>query len=184
MKKPSRKNPNARVRRNPVLMFIIIILLTVIALGASIYLSRRPFRNGDLDQPTNNPSGSDSSVSIEEPNDDTSDINLDNPIQYEGEDPNDLETITGTITTARVSGSVVLIRVNIDQYLASGACTINLTSNDDVYTETVKINVAAATSTCEGFSIPLSSLKSGTWNIDIAVSSDDKQGKISGKIQI
>ena len=47
-------------------------------------------------------------------------------IQYEGGDPNTSESLTGAITYAGVSGSEIMIRTNIDQYLTTGKCELVL----------------------------------------------------------
>ena len=48
-------------------------------------------------------------------------------VQYEGEDPNELEELTGVVTYAGVSGENLMVRVSIDQYLTSGSCELTLT---------------------------------------------------------
>lgn len=104
---------------------------------------------------------------------------------YEGEDPNTKKDLTGVVTYAGVSGDVLMIRVNIDQYLAEGNCELNLIRNGTViYSDTTGIVTAATTATCEGFNVPISSLNNGSYQILINLSSDNKAGIISGEVNI
>ena len=107
-------------------------------------------------------------------------------IQYEGEDPNVGASLTGAITYAAVSGTNILIRVNIDQYLSSGSCELRLVKEGDVnaYSDTANIISSATTATCEGFNVPLSSVSSGNYNIYINLTSGDKTGVINGEVNV
>ena len=106
-------------------------------------------------------------------------------VQYEGEDPNEREDLTGVVTYAGVNGNNLMIRVNIDQYLAEGNCELNLIRNGTViYSDTTGIVTAATTATCEGFNVPISSLSNGNYQIVINLSSDNKTGTISGEVNI
>ena len=107
-----------------------------------------------------------------------------NIAQNEGSDPNESAVITGVLTRADVSGDTVIIRVNIDQYLSGGSCSLSMTSSTKNYTDAVNITDAASTSTCQGFDIPTSKLGKGTWDIFIKITSGDKEGTISGKVVI
>jgi len=100
--------------------------------------------------------------------------------QNEGEDPNKSATITGVITRADVSNDKLVLRVNIDQYLSGGTCTLTVGN----YTEVANVADSASTSTCEGFDIPLSKLASGEQALKIDIASGDKQGTITGKVAL
>lgn len=103
---------------------------------------------------------------------------------YDGEDPNRQPELTGTITTTRVSGDNLIIRIEIDQFLTSGTCDLILTQNEKTYSEKTSIFADASTSTCEGFNVPITNLKSGNWQIQIILSSSEKTGKIEGEVDI
>lgn len=105
-------------------------------------------------------------------------------IQNDGEDPNKSEELTGTLTTANISRDKLVIRVNIDQFLTSGKCILNLKSTTSTIREEANIITSASTSTCEGFDIPTSELSSGKWNIEILLNSNNKTGKITGEIDV
>lgn len=103
---------------------------------------------------------------------------------YEGENPNRKEELTGVVTYAGVNGSDLIIRVNIDQYLASGSCELNLVQDDVVYSDAADIVSAAATATCEGFDVPLNGLDSGEYKIVVYMNSGEKTGTIRGEVKI
>lgn len=116
---------------------------------------------------------------------DVTEVNDDNektPIKYDGDDPNLLNELTGTVTFAGVAGDKVLIRVSIDQFLDSGSCVLTLGE----YSDEAEIAASASTSTCQGFDIPLSSLSdmSGKVNFIIDLSSGDKSGRINGSFEL
>lgn len=104
-------------------------------------------------------------------------------VQYEGEDPNIQEELTGVVTYAGVNGDNLMIRVNIDQYLESGNCELSLVRNGVAYSDTANIVGSAATATCEGFNVPVSGL-GGDYEIVIKINSGDKTGTINGKVEI
>lgn len=106
-------------------------------------------------------------------------------VQYEGTDPNEIEKLTGVMTYAGVSGSELMIRVNIDQYLASGTCELAILSNGtNIYSSTSNIIDSAMTSTCEGFNVPVNRLGSGNLQIVVYLSADGKTGEITGEVNI
>lgn len=102
------------------------------------------------------------------------------PTQYDGEDPNTLDEITGYISYAAVNYDHYSIRLTINQYLSSGTCNLTMTSGSSTFTKAAEIATSASTSTCQGFDIPLSELSSGSWQISIKISADGKTGTITG----
>ncbi len=106
-------------------------------------------------------------------------------IQYEGDDPNASESLTGAITYAGVSGSELVIRTNIDQYLTTGECELVLESGGTViYNTEVSIISSVATSVCDGFNVPVSALGGGEIDIIIKIGSDERKGLLQGKVNI
>ncbi|MBQ3352794.1 hypothetical protein IJG89_00355 [Candidatus Saccharibacteria bacterium] len=105
--------------------------------------------------------------------------------QYEGEDPNGAEKLSGVVTYAGAAGEKVLIRVNIDQYLENGKCILNIINDRQVvYEDTVNIIDSATTSTCEGFDIPSTELSNDSYEITIKIESSGKTGTIKGNLSI
>ena len=103
---------------------------------------------------------------------------------YEGNNPNYNNQLTGALTYAGVNGGILMIRVNIDQYLDSGTCRLSLEGGTE-YSDVANVVGGAATSTCEeGFDIPVSELASGTYKIIIDLNSGDRKGTIEGEVSV
>ena len=108
------------------------------------------------------------------------------PEKYEGQDVNQLEKLTGTITYSAKAADKYRIRVNIDQFLKlPGTCKLTvLSASKVVYTDSVSIISNPSSGSCEGFDIPLSKLPSGTYDFKIEVNANQKTGIIEGKATI
>lgn len=106
-------------------------------------------------------------------------------LQYDGDSPNESKDLTGVISYADVVGEELIIRVNIDQFVAAGSCKLKITKNGaNVYSEAADIEESVTTSTCNGFKIPVSKLTSGDLQIEIDLASEGKEGRITGKVRI
>ena len=106
-------------------------------------------------------------------------------VQYGGEDPNKSEEVTGVITYLGKNGARFSVRVNIDQYLQGGTCTLYMIQDGVAkYTATANVVDAAATSTCQGFDIPLTELPSGHVNVKISIATSTKSGTITGEANL
>jgi len=105
------------------------------------------------------------------------------PSQYDGDNPNLNNTLTGAISTARFSGENLIIRVNIDQFV-TGSCNLTLSDGARKLEKTARLITSASTSTCEGFDVQGSEITdfSRPINIIINLSSGDKTGTITGSI--
>lgn len=181
----------ARRRRSKkwigVLMFLI---LAVVAVVMVVLVKNNLF--GDKAEKNN----SHTDTSVEQNKDEKKDDNKPNDQkadskeevkvpQYEGESPNKSETLTGLITYADVSGEDLVVRVNIDQFLQEGNCSLSVIKNGaNLYSETVAIQESVSTSTCDGFKIPVSRLSKGDLQIEILLESGDRNGKITGRVRI
>lgn len=104
-------------------------------------------------------------------------------VQYDGEDPNELDGLTGVITYADVVGDKLMIRVNIDQYLESGSCELSLIQGSVKYSDTANIN-SVTTATCEGFDVPVNELGEGNYQITIKLNAGGKTGTINGEVNV
>lgn len=107
------------------------------------------------------------------------------PEKYDGNDPNLEESLTGSITAARISEDKLIIRVTIDQYLSNGTCSLIVTNGDRTLEKTASIAPIASTSSCEGFDIPTSELNNinDKISIKINIASGDKIGTITGEVE-
>ena len=108
------------------------------------------------------------------------------PEKYEGQDVNQLEKLTGTITYSAKAANFYRIRVNINQFLKlPGTCKLTvLSASKVVYTDSVSVISNPSSGSCEGFDIPLSKLPSGTYDFKIEVNANQKTGIIEGKATI
>lgn len=105
--------------------------------------------------------------------------------QYDGDNPNATDELTGVISYMSVSGDNLIVRVNIDQYLSNGNCRLSLSRGEDViYEEPVAIEASVSTSTCAGFSVPVSKLLDGKLVIKVVLESGEKRGIIIGETTI
>ena len=168
----------------------LIILILLIAAGVICYLVWDNYFNESKEDKSVT---TDTSEQIEEENkeviseDEKSEVDSDEKKtkQYEGEDPNKAEELSGVVTYASVVGDKVMIRANIDQYLESGTCRLSLEKNGQVvYEDVAGISSSATTATCEGFDIPTTKLGGGNYNIVIKIEANEKTGTIGGNFDI
>lgn len=195
----SRQLPSSAPRRHKshgLIWSIIFVSLIVVAAIILINLFQ------PLHPSSNNPSEPDSttsessnpatvkgdSTSIDHP-DDSSD-NLDplikdkTPQKHEGSSANASASLTGSISYTNVSNGQLSVRVNIDQFLESGTCTLHLLQGaHDNYFE-APIAFSASTSTCQGFDVDISDLPSGDYELRIDLTSSEKTGSINGKVTL
>ena len=106
-------------------------------------------------------------------------------IQYDGDDPNSSDELSGVITYAGVDGDYLMVRVNIDQYLEDGECKLSLISGGSViHEEVTDIGSGASTASCNGFNVPLSIAGGGKIDIVVDVMSGEKVGIIQGEVEL
>lgn len=103
---------------------------------------------------------------------------------YEGEDANTSEVLTGVINYKAVVGSNLSLRTTINQTLSSGTCKLTLSNGSKVVTKSSAIMQNPSSSTCEGFDIPISELGSGTWSLEVVVTSGDRTGTLKDSVTI
>lgn len=168
---------------------ILICILVPIACAVGFFIAQR-YHNAsdDLPQQNNTSSSSDTDEivnisgenSFEAPEQTEKEDKT--PAKYDGNDANTYENLTGFVTYVGKSGDKLMIRVSIDQYLSSGSCVLELGD----YTASANISASAATSTCEGFDIPLSALGGLSGDVDFVINlaSGEKIGTINGSANL
>lgn len=108
--------------------------------------------------------------------------------QYEGDDPNTLPSLTGNIIYKDIDYDTDTLHsaVSIDQYLQNpGQCVYNIRRDDAILrTASSIIEADATTSFCGPFAISLSDLPPGTYQIEVFVTGDDKQGTITDQLEL
>lgn len=187
------KTKNSKAKRSHRLPFyrrpwaLVLFLLALIAaiILAILFLKPRT-AEPDSDTPTSTPP---SPIVISAGEDAT----IDSPAepekvtQYEGEDPNTLAELTGYLARKSVDGGVLTVAAIIDQYLHSiGYCTIILRDAQGTlaYTASRDAIPDVTASYCETFDIPVSRIGHGTYQIEIELSGDNKQGKIIDEVTL
>lgn len=178
-----------RRKRSKKWISTLFILILLVAACVIVYLVWDNYFNDDKDK-----SGvEETAISEEEkPEEETEPIEeqeiveKEETIQYEGENPNSANELSGVVTYAGAVDNKLMIRVNINQYLSGGSCSLRLLFEGDVnmYGEVVEIVDSASTSTCAGFDVPLEKLSSGHYLIIINVASGDKTGVINGEVDV
>ena len=179
-----------RRRRSRKWISWLVILVLLIVAGVVIYLvwdnyfrdkgeeTQEPETSEQIEEDTNR--GDEEYIEDDDEEEDSKKVK-----QYEGVNPNKAEELSGVVTYAGVVDGTLMIRANIDQYLGSGDCKLNILSGETVVLEEVaNIASSASTSTCEGFDIPANKLRSGNYKIKISIDSGGKTGTINGEISI
>ena len=193
----------ARRRKNKKRIYIIvIIILLLVAVGVGFAVWNSYFRDNKAQEESSNVDSGKKETDTKNSNQ-TSDDNKDETnksdtaeperekekeevMTYEGSNPNNADNLTGVVTYAGANGDTLVIRMNIDQYVASGSCELGVYKNGAiVYSDTANISAAASTATCEGFNVPVNSIGGGgKYQIVINVKSGDKAGVINGEVEI
>lgn len=122
----------------------------------------------------------------EPPKKQTPDPNLKTPKNISG-DINNQGAITGAITALRLSPdkNKLIIRTNIDQKIPFGICHLKIYINQTIiHEESANVAQNPASSTCEGFDIPIQKIKLGLAKIEIVIKYKDKIGIIKGEVKI
>ena len=107
------------------------------------------------------------------------------PPQYEGEDINKLNRLTGVINYKGINSDKLMLRLTIDQLLHSGNCQLTITSTSGkTVAKTANIEPGPSSSSCRGFDIPLDQLEKGEHKIKIEVTADNKTGIFEDAVTI
>ncbi len=165
--------------------------ITVLVLGGGVYAyyATRPSddkhstETANNDNPKTNDEGTDKTDDKTTPTSPGED-GKDTPKQYEGDNPNTDKSLIGIINYKSVVDGNLTLRVTIDQSLTSGTCSLKLTSAGKTVTRSAPVITNPSSSTCEGFSVPVSELSSGQWTIEITVTSGNRTGTFKDKVTI
>lgn len=158
--------------RRPIVVAVFLILIIATAIITIFLLKNSGIANRDESQQE--------ATESDEKHTGPSDKELNKVTQYEGEDPNELEDITGFIAYKGIDAGVLTINTTIDQYLsAEGTCELQMTNESgSKYTTSGKAIADVTSSICEPFNIPVEDLGVGHWSIEIDIKADDKKGTI------
>lgn len=108
--------------------------------------------------------------------------------QFEGEDPNELNELTGHIIYKDIDSAnqVLHSAVMINQYLQSdGQCVFNLKRDDAILrTASAAATADITTSVCGPFDVSVEGLSPGNYHLEIIVTGDGKRGVITDDLDI
>lgn len=193
MKKTNNNNSSNTIKhRVPVyrrpLVWIVAAIIIIGAIFAIIFLNNAASKPGSEQEKTKTTSSSQDDKPQAE-SEQTIDSNEPEPepktIQYEGENPNKLDELTGTVTGTYVDNGVLTIMTTVDQYL-NGSCALSMVGDNtgDTYSTTSNLLADVSVSYCEPFNIPLSVLMNDHYQIEITLSGNGKTGKIKDGVDL
>lgn len=107
-------------------------------------------------------------------------------IQQSGEvEPIPQGTINVSLSAATqdVAGGPLEVRAIIEG-ATTGTCTLNLSQNGNVKTFTANIINLGNYYGCEGFSVPVSSLSAGNWQLELLVANQNAKGSAKQEVTI
>lgn len=170
----------------------ILIVGFLIALAIVVGVTVLVFKNlnlGDTHTSTKNPANDDlTNQPAQTPDNPTPNPEPeDKAPQYEGEDPNQLTELTGSITYIDIDPETNVLHsaVMLDQYLSeSGQCVYNIKRDEAIIRTASAITTNdPSNSVCGPFDISIDGL-SGSYQIEVIITGDGKSGVITSEIQI
>lgn len=179
---------------------IIIIIIIAIIVGLIIFFVRPDQKSDDPHSTPSNSSSSSETTHPDNPQSPTQETTPDGQhasadapysdpdqitTQYEGDNPNTANELSGNVSYKDISNGTLTIAVMIDQYISEGECTLTLTGNNgDTFTATSSIFADASTASCEPFAVNLANLRDSTYQIKIQINSNGKQGVINDEVKL
>ncbi len=184
-KKEKTNQQRTPLYKRPYIVAIALIILVVIVAGVIIFFANRSQQDsGDIELENNNVplDTQDQAVPSTKPDDSPNE----RPTAYEGEDPNTLEELTGSIPFKNLSDGTLSISAAIDQYLIdNGTCELTLSSDNGYnYSTSVAAVADVTTSICEPFRVDVGSFPTGTYQIKIIITGDGKTGTILDEVTL
>jgi len=77
-------------------------------------------------------------------------------------------TNSGIAITTDISNDKVIVHTSLSGY-SDGTCTLKITNNGHTYTDTADVIYTPDSSLCAGFTVPISQLGNGSWQINLSV---------------
>ncbi|MBQ3309118.1 hypothetical protein IJG78_00385 [Candidatus Saccharibacteria bacterium] len=189
----TKRKPKSRQNSHRVAAIVIcLVLLVVVGAGAIIFLNRDRIFN--TEKTSSNEQSTNSEEQIDEKHEEAKaekkaeekrEAEKGSVNQYEGENPNSLETITGVVSFAGSEGASVSVRIMLDQMLgSSGSCNFTLTHTSGAKLSQTVTTEAGPSATFCIYSVPSSNVAAGHWQITTKVTASGKEGTINGEMDI
>lgn len=101
------------------------------------------------------------------------------------QNPNSGSSLKGRITSVNQTDTALEVRTLIEKVTSSGECNLELSRDASTpIIQSVGIQPLASSSTCKGFSVPMSQLTPGTWQLKITVATDGKNATFTKDVQV
>ncbi len=188
------RRPNSKAKT--VIKYIVIIALLVVIFGGGSFGLMYLMEHGGSQKTAEQEESSEQENKADEkkennvtPSDNSSSSNNEEendkkPAEYEGEDANNYENLSGYIINASIADQKISIRAAIAQ-ATSGDCVFNIVSpSGKTSTGTSKLEPGPTSGFCILENLGLGTVESGTYKIDIILKSSTKTGKISGEVNV
>lgn len=168
------------IKRHPALIVVCILLFLLAGLAVYWFLVRSAEDStNEAAETTTSEAETATAAESEDPVTEES-----GPVQFEGEDPNMAETLSGSISRAEVIQGTLRVYATIAQSLDSGTCTLIMTDNSgEEYSFVSDIEMNVTTAMCN-FEENIDYASPGTWNLEILLESGDRVGTITGSVEI
>ncbi len=176
-----------RSRKGVVVVILISVLVlgaagTVLALNIANQKSSDQSASGQNQSPDQTDMTSGKSTTTAEALGSNNEAENKTPAQYDGENPNNYDSLTGIITFSGVAENKFVISAAIDQY-TTGSCKFEATGPNGVVISAENPIMAGPTSSFCSYSGDIPSV-AGKYNIVITLTSDNKTGTITGEVEI
>lgn len=179
-------------KRNKKWIYVMLVVVLVASAGVTCWLLRgtkSDWKEGGQTETTLQREDDIDEEEVERPSEEVAKVDPDTGkeivVQYDGEDPNQADDLSGVVTYAGVVDGTLMIRVNIDQYLEGGNCELTLIRDGaNIYSSIANIVGGPSTATCEGFDVPIGGLEGGQTEININLNADERHGVIRGEVNI
>lgn len=176
---PQRKTPKK-------IILILICLVVIVASGFTAYaLTTNSAQKNKASQPASGDTTP--TINTEAPTNDQvqagSDTKTNTIKENDTPQKNDLKA---SITYTQVNNQEVRIGTLIETLVSDGTCTLTATkSGEKAVSQGVSIQALSNSSTCKGFSIPLSSFTSkGSWDYTIKIDSNGQSTTLNGNFSL
>ena len=177
-------------------LFIILALIVCAVVIVALFLLK-PLggnKSANSDQGTNNTSSSTDQKTDQKPdssepkkeeekpasNEPAPEAEKNNP-QYEGNNPNSSDSLTGIINYIGIADGTLSVRVSVEQAV-SGACVFTITTpTGKTINGSGELTLGPTSAFCS-FSTPAT--ESGRWQVSVTATSSDKHGTITGEANL
>lgn len=170
--------------RRPIVVVLCLLAIIVIAITVVLVVKALSREDMPVDESTEE---TENALVYDEEGEDDNDLPPEDQkviVQYEGENPNELDHLTGLITYTEVKDGALIAMVSIDQYLGSGTCVASLKKDGEVAANAEQaIEADASTSHCGPISISLAGVSSGKYQLEVVISSGGKTGTITSNVE-